>query len=150
MIEHDVGKYLPHRPPFVFVDEFELSEDLMTCTGFHLYRPDEFFFKGHFPSFPVVPGVLLVEAMAQCGGAGVVKSGMYDLNGNFFLASIKSARFHKLVVPGDRFDMVVKTLRTKANFVVQHGVGSVNGEVAVEAEWMCAISKHINHADPKP
>ena len=89
---------------------------------------------------PVVPGVILVECLAQCGGAGIVKSGRVPGNSDFFLATVKEAKFHAKVGPGDRLDMEIETLRIARNrFIVQHGKGTVNGELAVEASWACAV-----------
>lgn len=139
-MDRDIQKYLPHRPPFVFVDEFETTPDGNCIRGSRLFTTDDFFFKGHFPGFPVVPGVLLVESLAQCGGAGMVKSGRVPTGCDFFLASIKEVKFHSKVGPGDRLDMEVETLKTIRNrFLVQKGRGLVNGEVAVEAQWVCAV-----------
>lgn len=139
-MDRDVEQYLPHRKPFLFVDEFEVSEDASTVTGSRTFTGDDFFFKGHFPGYPVVPGVILIEAMAQCGGAGMVKRACVPENCNFFLASVKEAKFKRKVVQGDKFDMEVTTLRTLKNrFLIQQGRGFVNGEEAVEAEWMCAM-----------
>ena len=89
---------------------------------------------------PVVPGVILVECLAQCGGAGIVKSGRVPGNSDFFLATVKEAKFHAKVGPGDRLDMEIETLRIARNrFIIQHGRGLVNGELAVEASWVCAV-----------
>ena len=140
MMDRDIQKYLPHRPPFVFVDEFETDEKGETTVGNRLFTEDDFFFKGHFPGMPVVPGVILVECLAQCGGAGIVKSGRVPGNSDFFLATVKEAKFHAKVGLGDRLDMEIETLRIARNrFIVQHGKGTVNGELAVEASWVCAV-----------
>lgn len=141
-IEPEAYKYLPQRPPFAFVDEFETSPDGETTRGSRIFTEDEFFFKGHFPGHPVVPGVILIETLAQCGGCGIVKSGRVPEGSNFLLASIKEVRFRRIVRPGERLEIEIKTLRILRNsFIYQSGVGSVNGEVAIEASWGGAITK---------
>lgn len=136
----DVEKYLPHRKPFLFVDEFEVSDGAAKICGSRTFTEEDFFFKGHFPGYPVVPGVILVEAMAQCGGAGMVKCAQVPDDSDFFLASIKDVKFKRKVVQGEKFDMEITTVRTMKNrFLIQHGRGSVNGEDAIEAEWICAM-----------
>ena len=140
MMDRDIQKYLPHRPPFVFLDEFETDEHGETTIGNRLFTENDFFFKGHFPGMPIVPGVILIECLAQCGGAGIVKSGRVPANSDFVLATVKEAKFHAKVGPSDRLDMVIETLRIARNrFIVQHGKGLVNGELAVEASWVCAV-----------
>jgi len=93
----EIEGYLPHRAPFALVDEVEVSEGHIR--GAMVFPADSFFFAGHFPGYPVVPGVLLVESMAQCGGAGVKRMGLVP-NGTFFLAKVKEARFRRQVRPG--------------------------------------------------
>lgn len=139
-MDTNVESYLPHRKPFLFVDAFDISSDGKTITGSRAFTEDDFFFKGHFPGYPVVPGVILVEAMAQCGGAAMVKQAQVPDNSDFFLASIKDVKFKRKVLQGETFDMRITTVRTMKNrFLIQHGQGYVNGEEAIEAEWICAM-----------
>jgi len=99
---NDIESYLPHRAPFLFVDEVSVKED--TIFAEHTFRADDWFFKGHFPAFPVVPGVLLVESMAQAGGVGAKLMGIYPKSLLMF-AKIKDARFKQPVHPGDTLKM---------------------------------------------
>lgn len=130
----DIEAWLPHRDPFLFVDEVEIKDGLIV--GSRKFREDEWFFKGHFPAYPVVPGVLLVEMLAQAGGVGVKKMGITP-KGLFMFARVKTATFRNQVRPGDTVEIEISNLRATAAIVHQKGTGKVNGQIAVEAEWLC-------------
>jgi 3-hydroxyacyl-[acyl-carrier-protein] dehydratase len=132
----DVKDYLPHREPFLFVDRIEKA-DAEEVVGFRRFRDSEFFFAGHFPGFPVVPGVILIETLAQCGGAGArMVTGNVGL---FFLATIEKAKFRRQVRPGEEVRMVIRNLRVSKVVLRQSGKMYVGEELAVEAEWLCLI-----------
>lgn len=130
-------KLLPHRPPFLFVDEVRIEEGVIVAS--RLFRAEEWFFAGHFPSYPVVPGVLLIESMAQAGGVGAKLLGIQP-ESMFVLAKIRSATFRRQVRPGDCLSIRIENVRAGARLIHQRGVGSVNGETAVEAEWIAMAS----------
>jgi 3-hydroxyacyl-[acyl-carrier-protein] dehydratase len=127
---------IPHREPFLFVDKVEIVDGKIVAE--RTYPESEWFFAGHFPGNPVVPGVILIETLAQCGGVGVRKMGIKNA-GTFFFAKIREARFRRPVRPEERLDMIIENLRATPKIIHQRGVGSVDGEVAVEAEWIAIV-----------
>lgn len=132
-----ITSLIPHRPPFLFVDEAAIAHG--TIKAKRHFAADEWFFQGHFPDYPVVPGVLLIEAMAQAGGVGAKLLGN-NPKGLFVLAKIRSATFRRQVRPGETLDMEVVNLRSSAQVIHQRGVGKVGDEIAVEAEWIAMSS----------
>ncbi len=134
----DMKQLLPHREPFLFVDRIEkaTNEEII---GYRKFTQSDFFFKGHFPEYPVVPGVIMVETMAQCGGAGVKKLGTLASNALFFLATVSNAKFKRQVRPNDEVKMVITNLRIGPNMLRQKGQAFVGTELAAEAEWMCIV-----------
>lgn len=134
-----ITELLPHRSPFLHIDELE-SADGEQIVGYRTFGSDEPFFAGHFPGHPVVPGVLLVEAMAQCGGAGVNQTGVLG-EALFFLASIEKAKFRRQVMPDERIRFEIENVRVSGRMLRQRGRAYVGDELAAEAQWMCLVDR---------
>ena len=134
----EIEKLLPHRKPFLFVDEV-VQADEKKIIARHIFTEKEFFFAGHFPEYPVVPGVILVETMAQSGGAGLRKLGVLGDDTLFFLATVDKVKFRRQVRPGDEVRCEIENLRVSPRMIKQSGKAFVGDEVAAEAEWMCLV-----------
>ncbi len=137
----NIKDLIPHRDPFLYVDRLEVVEE-RRIVGYRTFGEGEYFFKGHFPSYPVVPGVILVETLAQCGGAGVralYKKQGKTPSGLFFLAAVEKIRFRKQVVPNDEVRLEIENLRISERGIRQRGVAYIGQEVAAEAEWLCLM-----------
>jgi 3-hydroxyacyl-[acyl-carrier-protein] dehydratase len=130
---------LPHRYPFLLVDRIEELE-AERIVGIKNVTANEPFFVGHFPEFPVMPGVLIVEAMAQVAGVLVLKQIEDRKSKLVLLAGVDGAKFRKPVRPGDQLRMEMKVLRQKATMVKVSGVATVNGVTVAEAEILCVLT----------
>lgn len=130
---------LPHRYPMLLVDAIvELEAERIV--GIKNVTVNEPFFVGHFPDFPVMPGVLVVEAMAQVAGVLVLKSIPERHSKLVLLASIEEAKFRRPVLPGDQLRIEMKLTRRKASVAKMYGQATVNGVVVAEATVMCKIA----------
>jgi beta-hydroxyacyl-ACP dehydratase FabZ len=138
----EIMKYLPHRYPMLLVDRvLEISEDGKRIVGLKNVSANEQFFQGHFPGAPVMPGVLIVEAMAQCSAL----LGLKDMSDEerakklFLFGGIDKARFRKPVVPGDQLILECEVLHRRATTVKMRGVAKVNDGVVAEADLLSML-----------
>ncbi len=137
-VTRDIECLLPHRKPFLFVDEI-ISADDKGSVSQHTFTEDEFFFTGHFPQYPVVPGVILVETMAQAGGAALSYQKTFAEGSLFFLATVDKVKFRHQVRPGDTVRLEITNLRVSPKMIKQSGKAYVGENLAAEAEWMCLV-----------
>jgi beta-hydroxyacyl-ACP dehydratase FabZ len=134
-----IREILPHRYPFLLVDRIE-ELDAERVVGIKNVTVNEPFFAGHFPDYPVMPGVLIIEAMAQVAGV-MVLSGIPDRRNKLvLLAGVDGAKFRKPVRPGDQLRMEMKILRSKASIAKVSGTATVDGMVVAEAEMLCVLA----------
>ncbi|WP_159016182.1 3-hydroxyacyl-ACP dehydratase FabZ [Cognatiluteimonas profundi] len=142
-----IRKLLPHRYPFLLVDrvvEFEAHKRVLCIKSVSINEP---FFQGHFPTQPVMPGVLVIEALAQAGGLLTQLSGLVDSDGGqsngkiFYLVKIDNARFSKMVVPGDRLELEVTLTRVIRNMALYNCTARVDGAQVASADILCAEVK---------
>lgn len=137
-----IRELIPHRYPFLLVDRVEEVEPGSRAVGIKNVTQNEPFFQGHFPDYPVMPGVLIVEALAQVGAVGVMT--LEEFQGKLALfAGIDGVRFRRQVIPGDVLRMEVEISRLKGRVGRGKGSATVNGERVCEAELMFAFADGV-------
>lgn len=135
---NEIKNIIPHRYPFLLVDQIVELEEEKRAVGIKNVTVNEPFFQGHFPEYPVMPGVLIVEALAQVGAVAMLKK--EENQGKLALfAGIDKCRFKRQVKPGDQLRLEVEILRLRGPIGKGKGIATVNGEVACETEIMFAI-----------
>jgi beta-hydroxyacyl-ACP dehydratase FabZ len=134
-----IQKILPHRYPFLMVDAILELEPLKRIVGVKNVSVNEHYFAGHFPGKPVMPGVLIVEAMAQTGGLLLLREVPERERKLLYFVAIDEARFRRPVVPGDQLRIEVNVLTWRQNFCKLAGKASVDGALAAEATLMCKM-----------
>lgn len=137
-----IRELIPHRYPFLLVDRIEEVEPGVRAIGIKNVSQNEPFFEGHFPDYPVMPGVLIVEALAQVGAVGVMM--LEEFRGKLALfAGIDGVRFRRQVIPGDTLTMEVGISRLKGRVGRGKGKATVNDERVCEAELMFAFAQRV-------
>ncbi len=134
----DPRQVLPHREPFLLVDQVLEVVPAKSARGFWKLTGDEWFFKGHFPGRPTLPGVLMIEAIAQLGGVAVLSAERYKGKLALF-GGVDKARFRRQVLPGDVLDLEVEMTRLSASAGKGSGRASVEGVLACEADLLFVI-----------
>ena len=144
-----IREILPHRYPFLLADRIvELEPERIV--GIKNVTANEPQFTGHFPDFPVMPGVLIIEAMAQTAGVLVLKNIPDREKKLVLLVAIENARFRRPVVPGDTLRMEMKVIKRKASVAKMAGIATVDGVVVAEAEVMCKLEDKPEKPAPEP
>lgn len=134
----EIMEIIPHRHPFLLLDCIEELEPGVKAVGYKNITYDESFFAGHFPDEPVMPGVLMVEALAQTGAVAVLS--MPENKGKIaYFAAIKNCKFKRKVVPGDRLRLECEIIKSRGPVGIGQATATVNGEVAVVAELTFSI-----------
>jgi 3-hydroxyacyl-[acyl-carrier-protein] dehydratase len=137
---NEIKKIIPHRYPFLLVDRILEVEEGKKAVGIKNVTANEQFFQGHFPDYPVMPGVLIVEALAQVGAVAMLS--LPDYKGKIaFFAGIDGLRFRRQVVPGDQLKLEVELIKLKARVGKAKGKATVDGELVCEGEFMFAIQQ---------
>ncbi|NEZ47631.1 3-hydroxyacyl-ACP dehydratase FabZ [Clostridium niameyense] len=134
----DIQKIIPHRYPFLLVDRVVELEEGKSATGYKNVTMNEYFFQGHFPEEPVMPGVLIIEALAQLGAVAILSCEKFKGKIAYF-GGINKAKFRKKVVPGDILKLNVEIIKIKGNAGIGKAVATVNGKAAAEAELLFMI-----------
>lgn len=136
--QNQIKQILPHRDPFLMIDEITFLEPLKKAIGVKHVKVTEDYFKGHFPNKPVMPGVLIIESLAQVGAVALLSSEAYQGKIAFF-TGIESAKFRKSVLPGDELILECEITKVRGPFGFGYGKAFVNGELVCEANISFAV-----------
>lgn len=140
----EIQQLIPHRYPFLLVDKVINYKKMESCTGIKNVTINENFFQGHFPNNPVMPGVLIIEAMAQTSAVLVAKSLDAEPNTKGVLfTGIQEAKFRKSVVPGDRLELNVRILNNKMNIWFLEGIGIVDGKKVIDVKFSALLTNLV-------
>ncbi|MFR5264392.1 3-hydroxyacyl-ACP dehydratase FabZ [Clostridium sp.] len=135
---NEIKKILPHRYPFLLVDKVEYLEEGVKVIAYKNVTANEEFFQGHYPEYPIMPGVLIVEALAQTGAIALLTKEEFKGKTPLF-AGINKARFKKQVIPGDVLKLEVEIIKLKGPVGIGKGTATVDGKIACSGEILFAI-----------
>ena len=136
---NEIQKILPHRYPFLFVDAIVEMERLKRVVGIKNVTINESHFQGHFPGQPIMPGVLIIESMAQTGGLLLLQEVPDRERKLLYFVAVDGARFRRPVVPGDQLKVEMKVISWRGDFCKLDGRATVDGQLAAEATLMCKM-----------
>jgi beta-hydroxyacyl-ACP dehydratase FabZ len=144
----EIQELLPHRYPFLLVDRIVEIEEGKRVVGIKNVTINEPFFVGHFPGYPIMPGVLILEAMAQVGGILLLRTlGVQGSKRVIFFTSIDGARFRRPVVPGDQLRFEIELLQLRRQVCRMRGQATVDGKLVAEAEMGCMVVERTPETD---
>ena len=136
--KEEIKKIIPQREPFLMIDEVEEYKPGESCIAYKYVNEDEYYFKGHFPGNPVMPGVLMVEALAQAGAVAIL-SEEKNKGKNALFGGIDKLKFKKMVIPGNKLKLEVKIIKKKGPIGVGEAIATIDGKVAVKGELTFAV-----------
>lgn len=136
--KEEIKNIIPQREPFLMIDEVEEYVPGESCIAYKNVDAEEWYFKGHFPGNPIMPGVLITESLAQTGAVAIL--GMEENKGkNALFGGIDKMKFKKMVVPGDTLKLEVKIIKRKGPIGVGEAIATVDGKIAVKGELTFAV-----------
>ncbi len=141
MLSYDeIQTIIPHRAPFLLIDRVDELEPGVFAKGVKMVSGNEFYFQGHFPQEKVMPGVLIIEALAQMGAVALLS--LEENKGKIaYFGGINQAKFKKKVVPGDALELETRIVKSKGSIGIGEAIARVNGKIAVKAELVFAIGQ---------
>ena len=138
LYKEDIEKIIPQRDPFLMIDEVEEIIEGESAVAYKNVSEDEWYFKGHFPGNPIMPGVLIAESLAQTGAVAILS--MEENKGkNALFGGIDKMKFKKMVVPGDRLKLEVRILKRKGPIGIGEAIATVDGKIAAKGELTFAL-----------
>ena len=136
--KEQIESIIPQRDPFLMIDEVEEYQPGEYCIGYKHVTGNEYFFKGHFPGNPIMPGVLITESLAQAGAVAILS--LEENKGkNALFAGIDKMKFKKMVVPGDKLKLEVRIIKRKGPIGVGEAIATVDGKIAAKGELTFAL-----------